>query len=117
MKTKSLEIECPLCDGLVNADLTRCPHCGAELKSYEIGELESLAHEIVKGDVTAETSIPISESSEKEMAVSAAASVEASTVNTIPKEEERGVIESTTGKSTRKEKKGFLGIFGGKKRI
>ncbi|MBC7107389.1 MAG: hypothetical protein H5T41_01120 [Methanomassiliicoccales archaeon] len=116
MKTKSLEIECPICDEKVNVDLTRCPHCGAELKSYEIGELEALAHEIMKGEVTSDKTILTPGSPAKEITTSTTASVEPNTINTIPKEEERRTTDSTIKKSARKGKKGFFGIFGGKKR-
>ncbi|MCQ5375213.1 MAG: hypothetical protein NO474_01240 [Methanomassiliicoccales archaeon] len=116
MKNTSLEIECPVCDEKVNVDLTRCPKCGAELKSYEIGELEALAHEITKGEVANDKISPTLESPAKEISTTAAASIESSTANTILKEEEKKITGATIGSSARREKKGFFGIFGGKKR-
>ncbi|MDH7509215.1 MAG: hypothetical protein QHH00_07455 [Methanomassiliicoccales archaeon] len=116
MKTAPLEIECPLCDKKVNADSSACPHCGAELKSHEIGELEALAGEIISGEVTSSEVVQSNLSTAKGTSPGAVASVEPDTVSSIPKKEEMTITDSTIGKPVRREKKGFFGIFGGKKR-
>ena len=49
MESKSLEIECPVCDRKMPADTKKCPSCGVDLSTAGMDELEEVARDLSEG--------------------------------------------------------------------
>lgn len=79
MAKEEEDVTCPVCGGLVNLEVTSCPHCGAEFEEEEVEEVIEVEEKVVPAEEVEEEP-----AAEEEYVEEAAEEVEEEEVVAVP---------------------------------
>jgi hypothetical protein len=115
------EIECPICDRMVQSDITKCPNCGADLLLSSFEDLEEVARSFSTNDAQKQSEAKVDLKGSSPTIVPKVEEIRTELPEEKKKEEPQLVVEQNkeekaTSDPNKDESKHGLGRLFGKKR-